>query len=101
MSVELRSEQTAIRTDLGAIFNSMKLSRSMWLITSLSPGAGETMSKRSVRGGDVAGLLTRFAQFQEKARARIDQLFSIIAVQEAGLDGLWIHRVLESEGIER
>jgi transposase len=100
MSVDPRSEPTAIRTDLGAIFISMELSRSAWLITSLSPGAGETMSKHSVRGGDVAGLLMRFAQLQEKARARTGQMFPIIAVQEAGLDGFWIHRVLESEGIE-
>jgi transposase len=100
MSVEPRFEQTAIRTDLGAIFVSLELSRSVWLITSLSPGAGETMSKHSVRGGDVAGLLMRFAQLQEKARARTGQRVPIIAVQEAGLDGFWIHRVLESEGIE-
>jgi transposase len=100
MSVEPRSEQTAIRTDLGAIFISMELSRSVWLLTSLSPGAGETMSKHSVRGGDVAGLLMRFAQLQEKARARTGQMFPIIVIQEAGLDGFWIHRVLESEGIE-
>ena len=100
MSVEPRFEQTAIRTDLGAIFVSLELSRSVWLITSLSPGAGETMSKHSVRGGDVAGLLMRFAQLQEKACARTGQMFPIIAIQEAGLDGFWIHRVLESEGIE-
>jgi len=100
MSVEPRFEQTAIRTDLGAIFVSMELSRSVWLLTSLSPGAGETMSKHSVRGGDVAGLLMRFAQLQEKARARTGQMFPIITIQEAGLDGFWIHRVLESEGIE-
>jgi hypothetical protein len=36
---------TAIRTDLGAIFVSLELSRSSWLITSLSPGGGEKMSK--------------------------------------------------------
>ena len=100
MSVEPRFEQTAIRTDLGAIFVSLELSRSVWLITSLSPGAGEKMSKHSVRGGDIAGLLTRFAQLQEKARARTGQMFPIIVIQEAGLDGFWIHRVLESEGIE-
>ena len=39
----------AIRVDLGAIFISMELSRSKWLITSLSPGGGEKMSKRSRR----------------------------------------------------
>ena len=46
-----RSEApTAIRTDLGAIFVSLELSRSKWLITSLSPGGGEKMSKHTVRG---------------------------------------------------
>ena len=77
---------TAIRTDLGAIFVSLELSRSIWLITSLSPGGGERMSKHSLRGGDVAGLLERFAQIQEKARARTGQRFPIIVVQEAGLE---------------
>lgn len=91
---------TAIRTDLGAIFVSLELSRSIWLITSLSPGGGERMSKHSLRGGDVAGLLERFAQIQEKARARTGQRFPIIVVQEAGLDGFWIHRALQAEGIE-
>ena len=54
----------AIRTDLGAIFVSLELSLSTWLITSLSPGSGEKMSKHSVRGGDHAALLERFVQLQ-------------------------------------
>lgn len=93
-------EQSAIRTDLGAIFVSLELSRSTWLITSLSPGAGEKLSKHSVSAGDVAGLLARFAQLRQKAAVRLDRIFPIIAIQEAGLDGFWIHRVLENEGIE-
>jgi transposase len=36
---------SAIRTNLGAIFVSLELSQSTWLITSLSPGSGEKMSK--------------------------------------------------------
>ncbi len=52
---------TVIRHELCAIFISLELSRSTWLITSLSPGGGEKMSKLSVRGGNVAGLLERFA----------------------------------------
>lgn len=93
-------EQDAIRVDLGAIFVSLELSRGKWLITSLSPGGGEKMSKHGVAGGDVTGLLARFAQLREKARARMDKTYPLIAIQEAGLDGFWIHRVLESEGIE-
>ncbi|MES0169925.1 IS110 family transposase [Mesorhizobium sp. M0027] len=91
---------TAICTDLGVIFVSLELSRSKWLITSLSPGGGEKMAKHSVVAGDVAGLLARFAELKRKAQARAGQCFPIIVTQEAGLDGFWIHRVLEAEGIE-
>src|SRR5438034_11281018 len=91
---------TAIRTHLAAIFVSLELSRSTWLITSLSPGAGEKMSKHSMRSGDVPALLGRFAQLREKAQARTRQRFPIVVIQEAGLDGFWIDRVLQKEGIE-
>ena len=91
---------TAIRTDLGAIFVSLELSRSIWLITSLSPGCGEKMSMHSVRGGDVHGLLERFVQIQNKALTRTGTRFPFIVIQEAGLDGFWIHRMLQKELIE-
>ena len=90
----------AIRTDLGAIFVSLELSRSKWLVTSVSPGAGEKMSKFNVRAGDIPALLERFGDLQRKAEARTGQTFRIISIQEAGLDGFWIHRVLEREGAE-
>ena len=90
----------AIRTDLGAIFVSMELSKSTWLVTSLSPGSGERMSRHTIRAGDVAGLFERFAQLRVKAKRRAGQDFAIIVIQEAGLDGFWIHRVLQEEGIE-
>jgi transposase len=94
------SAPATIHVDLGAIFVSLELSRSTWLITSLSPGGGEKMSKHSVRGGDVAGLLEQFTKLRTKAQARTGKTFPIIVIQEAGLDGFWIHRVLEQEGIE-
>src|SRR3954467_14434177 len=93
-------EHAGIRTDHNAIFVSLELSRSTWVITSLAPGGGEKMSKHSVRSGDIAGLLARLSQLQEKARARTGRVFPIIVIQEAGLDGFWIHRVLQKEGIE-
>src|SRR4051794_31423537 len=93
-------EHAAIRTDLKAIFVSLELSHSTWVITSLAPGGGEKMSKHAVRSGDIAALLARLSQLKEKARARTGQVFPIIVIQEAGLDGVWIHRVLQTEGIE-
>jgi transposase len=95
-----RPGQVAVQVSLAAIFVSLELSRSTWLITSLVPGGGDKMSKHSVRGGDIAGLLDHFTKLREKAHARAGASFPIIAIQEAGLDGFWVHRVLERAGIE-
>ena len=78
-----RPAQAAIRTDLGAIFVSMELSRRAWLITSLSPGGGEKMSKHSVPASDVSELLRRFAELKRKAPARTGWDFPIIVIQGA------------------
>ncbi len=100
MLLEHPFEPTAIHTQIGAIFVSLELSRSTWLITSLSPGNGEKMSKHSVTGGDLAGLLGRFSDLKRKALMRMGTSYPIIVIHEAGLDGFWIHRVLQGEGIE-
>jgi transposase len=70
------------------------------LVTSLSPGKGEKMSKHGVTAGDVAGLMKLFAGFKRKAAIRTGQNYPIITIQEAGLDGFWLHRVLQQERIE-
>ena len=93
-------EPTAIRTNLDAIFVSLELSRSTWLITSVSPGGGEKMSKHGVSAGNIAALLARLSELKQKAFARTGKSFQVIVIQEAGLDGFWIHRVLQSEGVE-
>jgi transposase len=93
-------EPTAIRTHIAAIFVSLELSRSNWLVTSLSPGKGEKMSRHSVTAGDTAGLLKLFAEVRRKAEVRTGQSYPIITIQEAGLDGFWIDRVLQQNGIE-
>jgi transposase len=74
---------SAIRSDLGAIFVSLELSRSTWLITSLSPGGGGKMSKHNVLAGDIVALLARFSEFRQKAFARTGTSFPIIVIQES------------------
>src|SRR5215203_4014399 len=92
--------QTAIGVTLAAIFVSLELSRDRWMITSLSPGKGEKMSKHSVDSCDVTGLLSHFKTLRAKAQARTGKSVPIVVIYEAGLDGFWIHRVLEREGLE-
>lgn len=92
-------DPTAIRSDLAAIFISLELSRRSWLITSLLPG-GEKMSRHAVEAGAVGDLLALLRRRQATAAARGGGGYRIVAIQEAGLDGFWLHRVLEAEGIE-
>jgi len=78
---------------------SFELSRSTWLITSLSPGGGENNVEASVAAGNVAGLWSASLTSGEGSGSN-GRTFPIIVIQEAGLDGFWIHRVLQNEGIE-
>src|ERR1700729_1021609 len=100
MSLDPHEEPAAIQTHIGAIFISLELSRSKWLITSLVPGGGQRMSKHWVDAGDLAGLLARFWAIRDKVLARTGITYPIVVIQEAGLDGFWIHRSLVKEGIE-
>ncbi|MER8621965.1 IS110 family transposase, partial [Mesorhizobium sp. M1409] len=88
--------QAAVRVDLGAIFVSLELSRSTWLVTSIVPGC-EKMSRHMVAGGDSAGLLVCLTGLRSKAEARTGTLYPLVVIQEAGLDGFWIDRVLNRE----
>ncbi|KUM26729.1 transposase [Mesorhizobium loti] len=94
------NETDAVHTTLGAIFLSLELSRSTWLVTSLLPCNGAKMSKRAVKAGDTAGLLDLVRQLKATVRGRTSRDVPVITIQEAGLDGFWIHRILEREGIE-
>ena len=100
MSLDPHEEPAAIQTHIGAIFISLELSRSKWLITSLVPGGGQRMSKHWVEAGDLAGLLARFWAIRDKVLARTRKSYPIVVIQEAGLDGFWIHRSL-GEGRDR
>jgi transposase len=58
------------------------------------------MSRHGVEAGNLSGLFARLAALREKALARTGRSYPFIVIQEAGLDGFWIHRALEKEGIE-
>ena len=90
---------TASRSDVASIFVSLELSRSRWLLTSLLPGS-EKMSKHLVAGGDGAGLFDLLTRLRDKAEQRAGTPVRIVVIQEAGLDGFWIHRLLTAHGIE-
>ena len=89
----------AIGSETATVFVSLELSRSRWLMTSLSPGS-EKMSKHWVAGGDGDGLLDLLERSRDKAEQRTGTPVEIVVIQEAGRDGFWIHRLLVANGIE-
>jgi transposase len=88
-----------LHTEHGVIVVSLELSPSKWLVTSLVPGS-EKFSRRWLEGGDSAGLLKLLGELKAKAESRLGRPVRVISIQEAGLDGFWLHRVLEANGVE-
>jgi len=88
---------TAVENGIVAV--SLELSRSKWLVTSLLPGS-EKMSKRMVAAGDAAALLVLLERRRRQAEERVGGPVRVVAIEEAGLDGFWLHRLLEANGIE-
>ena len=68
--------QTATRANHATLFVSLELSRSKWLVTSLSPG-NDKMSKHAVAGGDGNALLVLLRRLAAKAFARVGKLVKI------------------------
>ncbi|MGK9055702.1 IS110 family transposase [Neorhizobium petrolearium] len=96
MTADQSQAQTTTLVDLGAIFVSLELSKSTWLVTALSPGS-EKMSRHTIAGGDVAGLFSCFAALRQKVKRRKNTLYPLVVIQEVGLDGFWLGRVLSKE----
>lgn len=85
--------------DRATLLVSLELSRSRWLVTSLSPGSAK-LASHVVAGGDGSALLDLLMHLQNKATRRVGVPVDIVVIQEAGLDGFWIHRLLVANGIE-
>src|SRR5271154_6839597 len=81
------------------LYASLELSRSTWLVTCLLPDR-DKMSKYSTPGGDGGALLGLLERMRARAQQLTGRPVDIVAIQEAGLDGFWVHRLLEANGVE-
>jgi transposase len=95
----LTPEQTATLPNYASLYVSLELSQAKWLATSLSP-ASEKMSKHFVRGGDGDALLELLSRLRARAEGALGAPVKVIIIQEAGLDGFWVHRHLEANNVE-
>ena len=90
---------TTARANDITLYASLELSKSKWVVTINNPGS-EKFSKHVVEGGDGAGLIELLSRSMAKAEQRYGVQVKAIVIQEAGLDGFWIHRLLLANGIE-
>jgi len=90
---------TTARNHVSTLFVSLELSKSKWLVTVNSPG-GLKFSRHVVEGGDGGSLLDLLARLRSKAERRCGLSVKVMVIQEAGLDGFWLHRLLAANGIE-
>ncbi len=92
-------KQTDIRADCATLFVSLELSRSTWVATSLAPGS-KKMSKHTLAGGNGRELLDLLARLKTRAEQRIAAPVKVVTIHEVGLDGFWVHRLLDANGVE-
>jgi len=90
---------TATRSEDNILFAALELSRKSWLIATSSPG-DDRISKRVVTAGDGPGLLALLGKLRETAERRLGGAVRVVVIQEAGLDGFWVHRLLVDNAID-
>ena len=93
MSAHPTQIQAAAQLQANTLFASLELSKARWLVTVSAPGS-DTLSRHQGPGGDGQALLKLLWRLQAAAARRTGAPVMIIVIQEAGLDGFWIPRLL-------
>ena len=93
------AERTCSGENCATLFVSLELSRSTWVATALAPGSSK-MSKHTLVGGDGRKLLDLLARLKTIAQQRIAAPVKVVTIHEVGLDGFWLHRLLDAIGVE-
>jgi transposase len=99
MSAYPTQTEAAARCQGNTLCVSLELSKARWVVTVSAPGS-DKLSRHDVPGGDVEALLSLLWRLQAAVARRTGAPVAIVVIQEAGLDGFWVHRLLVRNGIE-
>ena len=91
--------RAAVREEDSSLFVALELSKSVWLAAASAPGS-EKISKYRVAAADVAALLALLTRLRAQAERYRGGPVQVVSIHEAGLDGFWVHRMLEANGVE-
>lgn len=81
------------------IYVALELSKASWLVAINAPG-GDKVSKYTVAAGATTALSAILTRARAQAERWCGESVRIVAIHEAGMDGFWVHRWLEAQGIE-
>src|SRR5580765_7843340 len=98
MSAHPIQAEAAAQLQANTLFASLALSKARWLVTVSAPGS-DKLSRHDVPGGDGEALLELLWRLQAAAAQRTGASVTIVVIQEAGLDGFGVHRLLVQNGI--
>ena len=90
---------TAAREHDTSLFVALELSRSVWLIAVNMPGS-DKISKFKIAAADTAALRTLLARLKAQSERRCGSPVKTICIHEAGLDGFWVDRLLQANGVD-
>src|SRR5260370_501880 len=90
---------TAAREHDTSLFVALELSRSVWLIAVNMRGS-DKISKFKIAAADTAALRTLLARLKAQSERRCGSPVKTICIHEAGLDGFWVDRLLQANGVD-
>ncbi|MFI4981298.1 MAG: IS110 family transposase [Nevskiales bacterium] len=89
----------ATTAEIATLLVSFELSQSQWVLTMQQPNSAK-LSRFTVPARDTDKVLSLLTAQRVLAERRSGRAVKIVSIYEAGLDGFWLHRWLEVQGVE-
>ena len=93
------TQTPTVAKDVATVYASIELSRKSWQVAVQSAGQGRA-SRHKLSAGDEAGLWRVLEREQARLERSSGGRARVVTCYEAGRDGFWLHRALESHGAE-
>jgi transposase len=90
---------TATAAEPATLLVSFELSQSKWVLSVRAPGSAK-LSRFTVSARDREKVLSVLSTQCQQVERRTGRRVRIVSIYEAGLDGFWLHRWLETHGVE-
>ncbi len=90
-------QNASISAPADAIFVSIEMSRSKWLVGAHSP-LSDKISLHATDWGDTGALFAIIERLRTRASATLGADLPVLCCYEAGYEGFWLHRVLVAAG---